>query len=76
MGPWLRLCTPNTVGPGLTPDWGTTSHMPQLKVRKTERKKEEKEERNGSAARPLDPLNRLLSAVTSYINRHRNRREG
>ena len=48
----LRLCTPNTGGPGSTPGWGTRSHMSQLKIRKTERKKEKKEERNGSAARP------------------------
>ena len=54
-GPVVETLHSHTVGPGLTPDWGTTSHMPQLKVRKTERKKEEKEERNGSAARPTGP---------------------
>ncbi|TEA41399.1 hypothetical protein DBR06_SOUSAS7910076, partial [Sousa chinensis] len=29
---WLRLHAPNAGGPGLIPDWGTRSHMPQLKI--------------------------------------------
>ncbi|TEA11165.1 hypothetical protein DBR06_SOUSAS7210085, partial [Sousa chinensis] len=29
---WLRLCTPSAGGPGSTPDQGTRSHMPQLRV--------------------------------------------
>ena len=29
---WLRLCAPNTGGPGSIPSWETRSHMPQLRV--------------------------------------------
>ena len=29
---WLRLCASNIRDPGLTLDWGTRSHMPQLGV--------------------------------------------
>ena len=29
---WLRLQSPNAGGPGLIPDQGTRSHMPQLRV--------------------------------------------
>ena len=29
---WLRLHAPNAGGPGLIPDRGTRSHMPQLKI--------------------------------------------
>ena len=29
---WLRLCTSNISDLGLTPDWGTRSHMPRLGV--------------------------------------------
>ena len=29
---WPRLQTPNAGGPGLSPGWGTRSHMPQLRV--------------------------------------------
>ena len=29
---WVRLCTPNAVGPGSIPGQGTRSHMPQLSV--------------------------------------------
>ena len=27
---WLRLQSPSAEGPGLIPDWGTRSHIPQL----------------------------------------------
>ena len=30
---WLRLCTPNTGGPGSIPGQGTRCHMLQLRVR-------------------------------------------
>ena len=29
---WLRLCTPNAGGTGLTPAWGTRSYMPQRRL--------------------------------------------
>ena len=29
---WLRLCTPNTGGPGSVPGRGTRVHMPQLEI--------------------------------------------
>ena len=31
MGQWLKFCTPNAGGLGLTPGQGTRSHMLQLK---------------------------------------------
>ena len=35
---WLRLCAPNTGGPGLIPGRGTRSHKPQLSVFMLQRK--------------------------------------
>ena len=29
---WLRLHIPNAENPGLSPSWGSRSHMPQLKI--------------------------------------------
>ena len=63
-------------GPGSTPGWGTRSHMPQLKIRKTDRERKKRKKETAALPAQLDPLNRLPSAVTSYRNRHRNHREG
>ena len=32
---WLKLWAPNARGPGSIPGWGTSSHMPQLRLSAT-----------------------------------------
>ena len=55
---WIRLCTPNTGGPGSIPGQGTRFHMLQLKILKVatktrhsqiKKKKKRKEKKRGTA---------------------------
>ena len=49
---WLRFHAPNAGGLGLTPDWGTTSNMLQIKILYAETKTEDPMCPNQDSAQP------------------------